>query len=467
MLLRAIIFFTLLIGAAIGVDALAQQPGALSLSWYGWSIETSAAFFVVCVVLLLVLVFALTRVYIWLDLLPKRIAHSLQAQRREKGLTALSDSMTALSIGDRPAALKAAKSAKKALPHNPLADAMLAQASAWGNPKNRKEAISYYSKLLDNSHTDLAGLKGLLQISIEENNSERALTYAQEIYAKSDKNEWVMETLTDLYARNSRYEEAAKVAQRWQKVAEKNSRGYKQAQFTEVCNRLEAAKEDLRLAPAHDKSAIRKAEQTAEDILKIKPDFVPAGLFLADVLEKRAAFEEGRARKKTFKQARKVLRGLYKEAPRHQVANRWVQLMKDEPEDVLVKRAEKFIGPWDDNILGMTTKGKALVKARQWTEAHKTLSRALLKGEDRTLFEVFAQLEQAQHPGGGGAVRWLERALDAPEREQQHPGYVNAYQNWRKSLLQTMAKGRLPHPGDAITSTAFQLEGPDTGTGKV
>ena len=462
MLLRAIVFFVLLIGAGVGVDILAKQPGFLTLEWYGWYIETTAAFFALVIVILLILAFALTRIYIWLDLLPKRLAHSLKANRQEAGLTALSDSMTALSIGDRPAALKAAKSAKKALPHNPLADAMLAQASAYGSPQNRKEAVSYYGKLLDNNHTNLAGLKGLLQISIAENDSERALTYAEEIYQKSVKNTWIMEVLTDLYARHSRYEEAAKVAASWQKTVAKKSDGYKQALFIEVCNLLEAAKEDLRLSGSRNADALKKAERAVGDILKKNADFVPAALFLADVLEKKAALEDSRGQKKALKEARKVLRQAYHSAPRHQIANRWLQLMKDEKDETLVKKVANFISPWSDNILGLTTKGKAHIKARDWSDAHKTLSRALLKGEDRTLFEVFAQLEQAQHPNGGGAVRWLERALHAPEREENYPGYVNAYKTWRKNLLLTMAKGRLPDP--ATTAPAFRLEGPESQT---
>lgn len=439
MLIRTLIFFILLIAAAIGVDKLAKEPGALMLNWHGWYIETTAAFFVVCLGFLLLLVFLATKAYIWLDLLPKRLAYHLKAQRQEKGLTALSDSMASLAVGDYSKAVKEAKSAKKSLPHLPLADAVLAQASAstvQNGSQNEKEAIAHYNKLLDNSHTELSGLKGLLQTSLNNNDSERALTYAEAVYQKTPKNPWIIQVLIDLYARHSRYEDAGKMAAQWQKMLPRNSPHKQRADFLMACNTLEGIKEDVRLADASVKESVRKkAEQKAEALFKKHPEFAPAALFLADLKE-----QNGHP-----KDARKVLRQAYHKAPSHKLADAWLRLMKNEKDDTLAKRVNKFIGPWDDHVLGLTVKGKALIKARQWTEAHKTLSRALLKGEDRTLFETLAKLEQAQHPNGGGATRWLERALNASDRQRGSDGYISAYQNWRQSLVRSMASGNLPH----------------------
>lgn len=441
MLLRTILFFVALIAAAVGVDRLARQPGELVLNWYGWQIETTAAVFVVALGLVVLLVFLATKTYVWLDLLPKRLSERLRHQRQEKGLTALSDSMSALSVGDHSKALKAAKNAKKALPHLPLADAMLAQASA--SAESGSNAVTYYNKLLDNSHTNLAGLKGLLQISIRENESERALTYAEELHQKTPKNLWVLEVLTELYARQSRYEEAARAAITWQKQLSKKDPALKKARFLEACNTLEAVKENIRLAsPGREAEMRNKGLQQLHDLLRQTPDFAPAALFVAE-LESKKSESTGKA---ALKNARKVLRQTYQKAPAHQLADQWLKLMKDEKDDTLVKQAGRFIGPWDDHVLGLTVKARAQIKARQWSEAHKTLSRALLKGEDRTLFETFAQLEQNQHPNGGGAVRWLERALSAPDRQQGRDGHLENYKNWRKSLVRSMAGGKPPQP---------------------
>lgn len=461
MLIRTIIFFIALIAAAMGVDKLANQPGVLVMNWHGWHIETTAAFFVVCLGLLLLLAFLVIKTYMWLDLLPRRLSQKLQRNRQEKGFTALSDSMTALAVGDHNKALKQARNAKKALPNLPLADAMLAQASA--TTAQGSNTAGYYNKLLDNPHTNLAGLKGLLLLSLSENESQRALTYAEDFYTKAPQNLWIMEVLTDLYARQSRYEDAAQMAGKWRKQVGKKDESYEKACFLEACNRLEAARENIRLADAGGVEAQwegvhKKAEKEVERLLKDMPGFVPAALFLSEQKEKN-----GNGDKHALKAARRVLQNAYHKVPHHSLADRWLELMRADRNDALKKQpekfADKFTGPWQEHILGMTVKGKTLLQVRQWSEAHKVLAKALLKGEDRTLFETLAKLEQAQHPDGGGAARWLQRALYAPDLQHQHDGYSQSYQNWRKSLVRSMASGTLPHAdmGGHVAGNTFQF----------
>ena len=448
MLIRTIFFFVALVAVAIGVDKLATQPGVFVLNWHGWQIETSAAFFVVSLGFVFLLFFFGVKTFVWLDLLPKRLAHHVKAQRHKNGLTALSDSMTALSIGEHEKALQAAKKAKKVLPKLPLADAVLAQATAavdianadWFNIEGaaHKKAIAYYNKLLDNTHTNPMGLKGLLQISLQENDGQRALTYAQELYEKNPKNQWVLEVLIDLYARNAQFDEAAEKARELQKIMAphyfaKETQKIKDIRLLEAFNTLEDIKEITRLnnLGQPNKAVLVHAESETQKLLKKMPNFVPASQYLVKIYRESA----NKGDKSAHKKAEKLLTKTFHQSPSYKLADAWFDLMKNEPNETLIKQVDKFIGPWHDHTIGATIKAKTLIQARKWSEAGKVLEQGLQKGEDKNLLETYAQLEKAQHPAGGGAVRWLERALQAPEQFSGDNGFVNAYQNWRQGLV--------------------------------
>lgn len=422
MLIRTFLFFIVVLALGLGVDALSQNPGVLELQWYGWKVQTTAAFAVVAMAIVGLLVVMLTSIYIWLIQAPKRLHKHLGLKRQEKGLLAFNDALQALAIGDDAAALKAAKEAHKLLPKLPLADTLMAEVTARQHTNAKPiEVRKQYQKLLAKPHTKVIGLRGLLNQALENGESKQALTYALDFYREKPKNPYVLNILTHLYARQQQVAEAIFYAEKLVGMTPKNSKEQDQAQFVLAClQRLHV--QQLALT-----SQTEEALKTAERATKNHPTFMPLVLQLAHLYD-----QQGHQTK-----AIKLLAKAYKHVPSLRVGRTWLGLHKNTKDTVLLKKLEKFTAPWPEVLTSDLLKAEVLIKTRNYTEARSLLESLILKGDDKTLFQTLAELELAQQPNSPQAAKWLQKALTAPDRLQQFDGHTAAFEAWRRALVES------------------------------
>ena len=430
MLLRTFLFFGVVLLLGVGIDGLAQNPGVLEVQWHGYKISTTAAFAVISLGVLGLFVAMLTSFYLWLMGAPKRLKTYWAYKRQEQGFLAFNAALQALALGEDGAAIKAAKEAHKLLPNLPLADTLLAEVitrnqAGQTTPLNQLEARKEYQKLLEKPHTKVLGLRGLLAESLQQANSKQALTYAIDFYREKPKSPYILNILTHLYARQQQLAEALFYAEKYVKIAPPNTKDFTQAHFVHGCL-LRLYAQQLGLS-----GQIEDALKVAEKGVKLYPAFSPLVVHLANLYDQQG---------QTVK-AQKTLTKAYKKAPYLKIGRTWLAMHKNLKEAVLLKKLDKLTAPWPEVLATAILKAEAFITLRQYAEARRVLEQALVKGDDRTLFQTMAELELAQQPQSPQAAKWLQKALTAPNRLKDQDGQTAAFENWRRQLVENP----LPH----------------------
>ena len=139
---------------------LTGHPGQVSLDWFGWRVDTSAALVLVLGALAVLAVSALVGGGRWLAGAPARSARARIEGRRIKAHALLTQSALALDAGDGPEALRLARRAQDLDAGSPTLAGLLA-AHAAEAAHDDAAAQSAYAALLDTSDGQAAGRRGL------------------------------------------------------------------------------------------------------------------------------------------------------------------------------------------------------------------------------------------------------------------------------------------------------------------
>jgi len=285
-----------------------QDPGALTILWRGYQIETSVAFFVLAFAVFLLLWTWMHRFFLAVVRFPQTMRR-LRAQRAlERGYKSLTSGFVAIAAGDGPAARKASATTQKLIPDVPLTLLLSAQSAHLDGDAPRARRL--FTDLLDHEEASFLGLRGLLAEKLKDGDTAGALVLMRQAEEKQPKRRWVLRNLMDLELRQKNWERALLLVPRLKKAgllqAEKAA-SYKTALY--LVQGQEAAR-------AKDIPAANRAIYKAYRLL---PDFVPAAVAWARAL--LAAGNRNNA-EKTIMQA-------YVAQPHPQIISVWMDLYRD------------------------------------------------------------------------------------------------------------------------------------------
>jgi len=194
--IRVAFILFLIASVAVATLAMVGEPGSAVLEWLGWRIEMTAA-----TASLLVLFSALAaaifwRLVLWIADAPQRAAQARADQRRRQGGEALSRGYLAAAAGDGSEARRMAQRASDLVEENPALVRILAAqaAEAAGDLVAAKAA---YTAMLGFPDMRLAGLRGLMQNALIQNDRATALRYAQEAYSLAKTARWAWRALLE------------------------------------------------------------------------------------------------------------------------------------------------------------------------------------------------------------------------------------------------------------------------------
>ena len=197
---RAILWI-IAIGVIVAVAfQFADEPGAVSLHWQGWRIDTTVAFLVLCAAAIAVVAALIYRVWVASWHVPRRWLGFRRTQRRERGYRALTEGMVAVAAGDPAGALRHARRANNLLGDPPLTMLLSAQAAQLNG--DDAAARRYFNSMQERPETAFLGLRGLLMQAQRDGDEAAALDYARRAYRLRPKTPWVLTTLFDLQVRH-------------------------------------------------------------------------------------------------------------------------------------------------------------------------------------------------------------------------------------------------------------------------
>lgn len=390
-----VIWFLVKLGLLVAVVGwFVTNPGAVTIHWRGYLIETTVGVVAAALIVLLLAWTLLYRLWRGLTDLPERYRRFQKFRTQERGYRAITRGLAAVAAGDALAAERHVKTANDLAPRSPLTGLLRAQSALLnGNlPRARRE----FDLLMDDRDGAFFGIRGLLVEHIKDNNTTEALTLMRRALRLQPKRPWVLRTLFDLEARTKNWRAAEKILSRCARlrVFDKNT-------ALEKRQVLFLAQSDQAYRAGDFKLALKFATRAH----KLNDAHIPSTLRRV-----RALAATGHRRK-----AVKILEQAWALHPHPALAQLWMPLMPpvDRKASLAVEADQKLahaqrlydIAP--RHRLSASLLGQTALEARKFDLAREHLTAA-------ADYQGLAQLERAQSNDEQAARNWLALADTLP-----------------------------------------------------
>ncbi len=409
-MIRALRYF-IIIGLLAAVAVwLVDQPGAASLQWGGYRIDTSFGVLAVAVGALAVIAGFLYRIWLFIRRAPGAARSSWRGHRRGRGYQALTKGMVAVAAGDAGEAQRQARKADGLLSEPPLTMLLSAQAAQLSG--DERAAERFFRAMTENRETEFLGLRGLLNQAMKRNDSDEAVALARRAYRLKPDSEWVSQSLFELQTRSGQWLDAnvtVKEAARNRHLSNPDSR-HRQAVLAFQMSLVAAENGDAAEALKQVKAA-----------LDLDGNFLPAALGLA-----RHYAGAGKARK-----AGAMIERLWGREPHPAFVPLYWQVRGASTPLDRVKASEHLSGFNPGNAESDLAVARAALDADLWGQARKHLESAGGDKPSARICRMMADLEEAEHGDRAKAHGWLVRA----SRADPDPAWVcgscgHTVENW-------------------------------------
>jgi HemY protein len=371
---------------------LADRPGAVTVDWLGWRIETSVPVLLVGLLIAAAGLGSLARVILRVLRLPSVWSRNRREGRRRKGYLALTDGLAAAAGGDVGKARKLAGRAEKLLADPILTRLLSAQTAQMAG--DAEAAQGHFTAMLERPETAALGLRGLLKQALERNDDAAAIDLAMRCRMVTPADRWLADTLFDLLVDAGRLREAQDLLT---DAVKKKALPRKEAAQRKAGLLLQQVQQALRIGDT------RTATNFARQALKSDSTLTEAAVCLA-----RLYADAGKKRR-----ADTVLRTAWTQRPAADLARACRELAPTEDTVVLLRRLEKLVSGRPDDVESHLALAQAAFDGKLWGQARKHLLAAAAAQPSAATFRQLAKLEQAEYNNQAAAQAWLEKAAAA------------------------------------------------------
>ncbi|HEX9647357.1 MAG TPA: heme biosynthesis HemY N-terminal domain-containing protein [Alphaproteobacteria bacterium] len=372
---------------------IADRPGAVSLRWQGWQVDTSVAVLVLAIAVLGALVAAAYNLYRWLVVSPRTIRRFRTERRRQRGYRALTRGLVSAAAGDAPGARAAARDAEALLGEPPLTLLLTAQAAQLDG--DSRAAGVAFRRMLEHDQTEFLGLRGLLVQAVRKGDAATALTLARRAYQINPDAAWVLDNLIQLES----------AAGNWDGAETAVASAVKARRLAHAEGARKRALFDFERARAADAAGDSAgALGLAKKALAKEPDLVPAIALAA-----RLMIARGQARG-----ARRLIERSWPACAHPDLARAYAAAAPDGGALAKVKALERLVDACPGEVEGHVALAGAAIEAGLWGTARNHLGRAEALRESAAVFRLRAELEEAETGDVERARSWWRKAAEAP-----------------------------------------------------
>ncbi len=388
---RLVAFLFVIALFSLGLAWLAEMPGHLTLTWFGYRIEASLqvsvlalAGFVIVAVLLIQLLRA-----IWHG--PDAFRMFLRMRRTNKGLEAVARGLVAVGAWDTRQAMRAAKTAQTYLGDTPLTLLLRSQtAQLMGD---REKACASFKAMLQNPQTRLLGLRGLYIEAQRAGDVTAAAAYAEAAAKMKADLPWASTALLMTQARENKWDEALetiRLRQRHRMIDKAEARRLRAVALT--------AKAETLLEQHRE-----QARSLSVEAYLLDATLAPAAVMAAKLY---AEIED-------FKSASRILEKAWKVSPHPALAQLYVNLRKGDTAKDRLKRAQNLLRLKPNEPESLIAYANAAAEARDFALARNALKPLLAQKPTQRVCLLMSKLAEAEHDVGM-MREWFERAMKAP-----------------------------------------------------
>ena len=395
-MIKALIFFAILLGIALGGSWLADRPGRILIEWpwldTGFDISLLLGFLLLVAAMVVAVILWVVIRGIWRT--PKSVSGFFSSRRRDKGYKALSTGMIAVGVGDLSLATKQAKKARKLLGEEPMTLMLEAQTAQLAGDVTK--ARQSFETMLDQDETRALGRRGLYIEAQRRGDIEEAMAMARAASDDSGKTPgWAGSALFDMQT----------AAHDWQGALITLSENYNSKHVTkDVFRRYRAV---ILTAQAMELDGETDALQTQKTLLqeaiKLAPGLVAAAVKAAEVLA-----ELGDPRK-----AAKVIEAAWRIEPHPELARAYAYVKSGDSALERLKRIRSLYALKPDHLESKIAMARACLDAREWAEARSLIEPLAAAHLTPRLCMLMAELEEGEKNDFGLVRQWLARAVGA------------------------------------------------------
>lgn len=407
-----ILFYLVTLGLfMLGMAWLSEQPGAVTILWQGWQVETGAGVLAVLVVFVAIAAALVYRLWRGLVTAPRRFGRWRRERRLRSGYVALSSGLVAVAAGDPGEARRLAARAERLIDDKPLTLLLSAQAAQLSGDEDKAQRL--FIAMAERKETEFLGLRGLLARAMRDGDWPRAVELARRARDLRPKTPWVLNTLLALQTRVGDWEGAADTLARAARAAaapQAEIARHQAAVYLELsrgASRAGGGADALRYARLAHRAEAHHAEDGRADGGQAMATAWLAGL-MADAGKRRRA--GALVEREWTRRPHPALVGAYRKARRPESSLAWV------------KDAQKLAGFAPAHRQSQLAIGEAALEAGLWGEARRHFT-AALGGEGGPAASTYRRLAQVEEADSGDPVRvrrWLNLAAEA----HPDPGWI-------------------------------------------
>ncbi|HLH88286.1 MAG TPA: heme biosynthesis HemY N-terminal domain-containing protein [Xanthobacteraceae bacterium] len=384
-MIRVVLFFVAVGLVASAAVLLSDQPGQVSITWFGYHAEPPVP--------LLILVIAVVSIVLWSVLLmliraPGRMASGRRQRRSARGLQAITRGLIAVGSGDVKAARRFAGEAKRFAGDEPLALLLAAQTAQLAG--NRPAAEVAFRQMADRRETRLLGLHGLFVEAQRKNDMGAARAVAEEAVEANPAAGWAGQAVLDFRCAQGDWAGALAALD-----SNLKSGLIDKATF----RRSRAVLLTARALSGDDRAAARADVLEA---VKLAPGLVPAAALAGRLLS-----EAGEVRK-----ASRALEAAWRINPHPDLAVAYAHVRPGDSARDRLARVQALAKLGGGDLEGPLAVARAAVDAREFAIARSALG-PLTAAPSRRVALMMAEIEQGDTGDVGRAREWLARALSA------------------------------------------------------
>jgi len=392
-MVRLVFWFAVLVAITFGVTWLADSPGEVSIVVRGVRIETqSIGLAVLALGLLFVVIWIVWGLFKWLIGRPSAFGGFFSRRREKKGRQALSTGLVAIGAGDDIAARKAAVTAARLLPDDPLAQLLSAQSAQQQGDSARVKQV--YREMTKAPDTKLLGLRGLFTEARREKNIEAAREIAKEALSENPGASWASTAMLVSYAADKDWPAVLVLLdnQLQAKTIDK-----------ETANRKKAVVLTAQAMEAEDAEP-ETALDLATKAHKLDPSLVPAA-----VVAGRTNAAVGSLRKAT-----RILEKTWSLSPHPDIAEVYAHARPGDSVQDRLARTKALLISHHGGMEGDIASATAALEAQDWKTAREALNPYINDQPSARICTLMAEIETAEFGNKGRAREWLARAVHAP-----------------------------------------------------
>ena len=411
MLIKSAIFLLALFAAGWLAQFSAENPGFVSIWWFGYEIKTSVTFVLICLATISALFFFGGQLWSFIKNAPFIYERWRKNKQQADGMDKLYLALEALSLGENDTAVKYADKATKLLADKRLGEIVSIEAGKSIEDAEFAGQLQLEHKSKDNNFITN---KAMLNAAVAEQDWEKALKFSERLYTYKPKNGWVLNNLFEVKLHNGLYEEALNMLSQVRRYGNYSAESL---DFQAACMHMKLA-EQLN-ADKQFKKALKQIDKGLKNI----PTFAPLAL-----LQKSILLHIGK-----YSLCEKLLGKFWQKCPNLSLFEQWLDIVESKTPSALVNKAENLAKSHMDQASGNIACALANIRTKNWKQAREYLIQSVKIEPNSTSYKMLTEIEEAVAPNTKAGYTWLHKAIEAPALNNTVEDFTLEYEIWCES----------------------------------